>query len=170
MKMLDPWKARGLKVLDTANPRGLTMYPKTDTKRHTKAGNGRVLALSSAAWRKLRRYVLACEPLCRHCTARGLTVPATDVDHIANDPSLNDYHFDPVTRIGSGSLQPLCHECHSRKTAKDMGGNVKMGCDLDGRPLDPTHHWNAAAEKSPEADSQTPTCSTDAHGRTSQDG
>ena len=119
-------------------------YPKTDTKRHTKAGNGRTLRLDSAAWRKLRRSVLACEPLCRHCTARGLTVIATDVDHRDNDPSNNELV----------NLVPLCHSCHSRKTALDMGGNVKMGCDLDGRPLDPNHHWN---EKSPETFGHKPT-------------
>ena len=110
-----------------------------------KADNGRTLTLNGAKWRKLRASVLQCEPLCRNCIARGLTVVATDVDHIANDPSLNDYQFDPVTRIGSGSLQPLCHECHSRKTARDMGGNVRMGCGIDGTPLDAGHHWNQAA-------------------------
>lgn len=105
------------------------------TDRWTKAKNGRLLPLNSAAWRKLRASVLDCEPLCRHCTARGLTVPATDLDHRDNNPANNE----PV------NLQPMCHECHSRKTARDMGGSVRMGCDTNGTPLDQAHHWNKPA-------------------------
>lgn len=111
-------------------------YPPKPTLRWCKDTNGRTLPLTSAAWRKLRRSVLASEPLCRMCTARGLTVPATDVDHRDNDPSNNDLV----------NLQPLCHECHSRKTHRDGGHNVRMGCDTDGKPLDPYHHWNNATE------------------------
>ena len=94
----------------------------------------RTLRLNGSAWQKLRASVLAGEPLCRHCTARGLTVPATDVDHMngADDNRLE-------------SLQPLCHECHSRKTARDQGKSVAYGCDASGTPADPLHYWNRAA-------------------------
>ena len=90
----------------------------------------RTLPLNGAAWQRMRASVLAGEPLCRHCAARGLTVPATDVDHMngADDNRLE-------------SLQPLCHECHSRKTAADNGKRVYQGCDTDGMPLDPSHPW-----------------------------
>lgn len=123
------------------------------------ASNGRTLALNGKAWRVLRESVLAGEPCCRHCVARGLTVAATDVDHWDNDSTNNELV----------NLVPLCHECHSRKTAKDMGRNVAMGCGVDGVPLDPCHPWNKAAraalvrpagtvvEKSPAADSCEPT-------------
>ncbi len=104
------------------------------TARWAKAGNGRLLPLNSAAWHKLRRSVLDGEPLCRMCGAQGLTVPGQDVDHLDNNPANND----PL------NLQSLCHSCHSRKTARDMGGNVRMGCDKDGKPLDQGHHWNNA--------------------------
>lgn len=120
-----------LKMLNTANPRGLVMADTLKRRYTPKADNGRTLALDSAAWRKLRASVLAGEPLCRHCTARGLTVIATDVDHLHGAA---DNRFD--------SLQPLCHECHSRKTARDMGGNVRLGCDTSGMPLDVSHHWH----------------------------
>ncbi|WP_420885068.1 HNH endonuclease [Acinetobacter lwoffii] len=40
------------------------------------------------------------------------------------------------------NLVLLCHECHSLKTAQDMGKQVNWGCDVKGRPLDPNHHWN----------------------------
>lgn len=90
----------------------------------------RTIPLNSTAWRKLRASVLAGEPLCRDCNARGLLVEATDVDHISG-PSDNSPE----------NLQPLCHSCHSRKTARDHGKNVAMGCDEHGMPLDPSHPW-----------------------------
>jgi len=134
-------------------------YPPSPTQRVSKADNGRTLPLSNAAWRKLRACVLDSEPLCRHCTARGLTVIATDLDHRDNDPSNNDLV----------NLQPLCHECHSRKTQRDQGYNVRMGCGTDGLPLDQGHHWNkptravllrpagAVDERSPATEGHKPT-------------
>lgn len=85
----------------------------------------RTLALNKAAWQKLRASVLAREPLCRHCWTAGWLVRATDVDHISGDPSDNTL----------ANLQPLCHACHSRKTAADHGGQVAAGCDVNGYPL-----------------------------------
>ncbi|TFI44787.1 HNH endonuclease [Diaphorobacter sp. DS2] len=100
--------------------------------RWTKDANGRVLPLNSAAWRKLRKQVLAEEPLCRHCAAQGLTVPATEVDHMrgAADNSRD-------------ALQALCKPCHSIKTMAELYGRpARMGCDADGNPINPAHHWN----------------------------
>lgn len=102
----------------------------------------RTLSLNSTAWKRLRAEVLASEPLCRMCKARGLVVPATDVDHINNNTG--DYTDDNRRE----ALQSLCHECHSRKTAAEMGKSVTWGCDVNGVPLDPAHPWNRA-EKSP---------------------
>lgn len=96
----------------------------------------RVLKLNGAKWQKLRASVLREEPLCRHCFARGLIVPATDVDHM-NGADDNRRE----------SLQPLCHECHSRKTAADQGKRVACGHDASGHPADPAHHWNKAAQR-----------------------
>ncbi len=96
----------------------------------------RTLSLNSAAWKRLRAQVLAEEPLCRMCTARGLVVPATDVDHI--EDSRDDFTDDNSRE----NLQSLCHECHSLKTAASMGKGVTWGCDVNGRPLDPDHPWN----------------------------
>lgn len=129
--------------------------------RWTKDSNGRVLPLNSAAWRKLRKQVLAEEPLCRHCAAQGLTVPATEADHMrgAADNSRD-------------ALQALCKPCHSIKTMAELYGRpARQGCDVDGNPINPSHHWNGAAvrpsgglgdavsdQKSPAADSSEPTC------------
>jgi 5-methylcytosine-specific restriction protein A len=115
------------------------------TLKDKRESNGRTLALDSTAWRKLRASVLRGEPLCRHCQARGLIVPATEVDH-RNGPSDNSLE----------SLQPLCKPCHSKQTMRDMGHNVyqwdamQMGCRFD-----PSHPWNK--EKSPATDSHKPT-------------
>ena len=118
--MLEDLKTPWLQLSDIKRPRWV------------KANNGRLLPLNGAAWRKLRATVLEDEPLCRMCAAQGLSVVATDVDHIGNDPSDN-------RRV---ALQPLCHSHHSLKTASDMGHNVRMGCDMGGMPLDQGHHWN----------------------------
>lgn len=92
----------------------------------------RAVRLNSAHWLRLRALVLADEPLCRSCAARGLVVPALDVDHIDNDGDNNS----------RDNLQPLCRSCHSHKTATTDRGRVKYGFDVTGRPLDPDHHWN----------------------------
>ena len=97
----------------------------------------------------MRASVLNGEPLCRHCAARGIVTEATDVDHISGDPGDNS----------SENLQPLCHSCHSRKTASDHGKRVSMGCDVDGLPLDPAHPWAkvcALLQKSPGTDIARP--------------
>lgn len=102
----------------------------------------RKVPLNSTAWKRLRAEVLADEPLCRACASRGLVVPATDVDHIVNGEG--DYSDDN----SRANLQPLCHECHSLKTALDLGKSVTLGCDVSGLPVDPAHPWNS--ERSPE--------------------
>ena len=114
------------------------------TLKQRQIETGRTLALNSKAWGLLRARVLIAEPLCRMCAPACLR-PATDVDHIDNDPTNNNMD----------NLQPLCHECHSRKTQADMGKAVSYGCDSNGWPLDPASHW----QKSPATDSPEPPCS-----------
>lgn len=78
----------------------------------TKRGYGR-------NWQKLRRMVLARRPVCAdpfgiHKEQNSGGVLATDVDHIV-----------PKAMGGSDAmdnLQPLCHSCHSRKTALESSG------------------------------------------------
>lgn len=69
-------------------------------------------------WAKIRKLVLAECPLCQDCKDDGLVVAATDVDHIV-----------PLARGGThdrSNLRPLCHACHSSKTAKHDGGLGKQ--------------------------------------------
>ncbi|AFU46131.1 hnh endonuclease [Acidovorax sp. KKS102] len=163
MKMLDPWKARGLKMADELPRKPLTLAD-IKTKRYTTAKNGRLLPLNSDAWAKLRRMVLAEQPLCPECEARGLIEPATQVHHI-NDNAMDN---------SRSNLVGLCAPCHSRHTAHDMGKRVNHGCDVSGWPANPSSHWNKStveaatglagdvvgdSQKSPAADSSEPTCS-----------
>ncbi len=83
-----------------------------------------------ARWRALREAFLRKHPLCSHCKD---PTPATDVDHIV-----------PLARGGTNdwsNLQPLCHACHSRKTAtsdsrfasgRRVGGLSSLGPFLPG--------------------------------------
>lgn len=82
----------------------------------------RTLPLNGATWQRLRALVITEEPLCRHCSERGLIVCASDVDHVDGNPGNND----------RSNLQSLCHSCHSIKTASDHGKRVAAGCDANG--------------------------------------
>ena len=142
LKMLDPWKARGLKMLDDVRPP--LKLADIRTKRWTKKGNGRLLPLNSDAWARLRRSVLAEVPLCQYCPP-GVITPATEVDHKNNDPADNSRE----------NLVSTCKPCHSIKTMADMYGRpARMGCDAEGNPINPAHPWN---EKSRATDSPEPT-------------
>lgn len=143
MKMLDPWKARGLKMVDDLPRKPLTLAD-IKTKRWTKKGNGRLLPLNSDAWRKLRAQVLAEVPLCEYCPP-GVITPATEVDHANFDPSDNRRE----------NLKSTCKPCHSIRTMADLYGRpARMGCDEHGNPINPAHPWN---EKSRATDSPEPT-------------
>ena len=142
LKMLDPWKARGLKMVDDVRPP--LKLADIRTKRWTKKGNGRLLPLNSDAWRKLRRQVLAEVPLCEYCPP-GVITPATEVDHANFDPSDNRRE----------NLKSTCKPCHSIRTMADLYGRpARMGCDAEGNPINPAHPWN---EKSRATDSPEPT-------------
>lgn len=131
LKMLDPWKARGLKMADEL-PRKPLQMADIRTQRWTKKGNGRLLPLNSDAWRKLRRQVLAEVPLCEYCPP-GVITPATEVDHKNNNPADNSRE----------NLVSTCKPCHSIKTMADLYGRpARMGCDAEGNPINPEHHWN----------------------------
>lgn len=67
----------------------------------------------NARWRKLRRMVLARQPV---CATRGCHQPSKDVHHKIPKPEGDD-SFE--------NLQGLCHECHSRLTAKEKGFGAK---------------------------------------------
>ena len=81
---------------------------------------------TSWRWRRLRRAILAREPLCRTCLAGGDTREAEELDHIKPLAKRPDLAWAP------SNLQPLCRPCHSAKTAHESGGPQRMGATLEG--------------------------------------
>lgn len=65
-------------------------------------------------WRQLRQSYIAEHPLCQHCEKRGMTTPATEVDHIIEFGGIDD----PL-RLDPDNLQSLCRRCHAIKTHRD---------------------------------------------------
>ena len=83
-------------------------------------------------WRRLRRYQLAKEPLCRYCLREGRVTPALVADHIAP-------HRGNINEFWIGELQSLCKDCHDRLKAQQERRGWIDGVGLDGMPLDPNH-------------------------------
>lgn len=87
--------------------------------------------LRGRPWRRLRDSLLAREPLCRTCNARGRVRVATEVDHIT--PLAEGGTDDP------SNLAPICTPCHKAKTASESararGGRGKVAIGADGWPI-----------------------------------
>ena len=98
---------------------------------------------STARWQRLRLAHLDIEPTCRGCAAMGRLTRADTVDHVQ---AISD---GGAPFPGHDGLHSYCTPCHSRKTARGSeAGAVRTrkpmkGCDVNGRPLDPAHDWNA---------------------------
>ena len=124
--------------LQELKPRIQTLSDYKRTLKQKQQANGRTLALNGKAWRALRASVLSEQPLCPVCQRMGQIIAATEVDHIDNDASNNE----------RSNLVGLCKPHHSEKTAryehyKKTGKWLPVkGCDANGMPLDPNHHWN----------------------------
>ena len=67
----------------------------------------------SARWQAVRAQVLRDEPVCRECARRGLTEPATTVDHIVGVALAPERAYDRT------NLQPLCTSCNAWKSASE---------------------------------------------------
>jgi len=90
-------------------------------------------------WRKRRAHQLRVEPWCRSCEARGLTVVATQVDHITrHNGDWNLFWLSP--------LQSLCKDCHdsTKRHVEHLGFDPKAVGD-DGWPTDRRHPANTRA-------------------------
>jgi 5-methylcytosine-specific restriction enzyme A len=94
-------------------------------KRESAAGRG-----YDARWRKYRLGYLTKHPRCAMCNR-----PATVVDHIEPHRGDTRKFWDPRNH------QPLCKVCHDgAKKSQEYTGRLR-GCDENGTPLDPRHHW-----------------------------
>lgn len=72
---------------------------------------------NTKAWKTIRERVLIENPFCIECQKINVIKKATDVDHIKDHLGNHKLFF------SYSNLQSLCHECHSRKTAKTSGFN-----------------------------------------------
>lgn len=85
--------------------------PDPDTTRGTASQRG-----YGSRWQRFRLSYLADHPLCVKCLKLGLTVEATDVDHLDGEGPSGPRGYDET------NLQALCGPCHSRKTVRQDGG------------------------------------------------
>lgn len=93
----------------------------------------------------MRREQLARYPYCQCPHHKGLKIRADDarfggvavVDHVTP-------HRGDAKLFWSGKLQSMTKLCHDKfKQSEERGGaGFAVGCDLEGRPIDPAHHWN----------------------------
>ena len=87
-------------------------------------------------WQKYRERYLREHGLCVMHQQQGRTVLATVVDHIQPHKGDHKLFWDPKNH------QALCKMCHdSHKKRLEMSGRV-VGCDVDGIPIAPNHHWH----------------------------
>ena len=90
-------------------------------------------------WRRRRRAFLQTNSLCRMCQEIGRTTLATIVDHITPHKEDERLFFDEA------NWQSLCRRCHDNvKREFDRTGRLR-GCDVNGVPLDPNHHWRTGS-------------------------
>ena len=87
-------------------------------------------------WRKIRAQFLAEHPLCVMCEQEGRTSPAMELDHIQKHGGNPELFYD------ISNLQGLCCFHHRSIKAQMERTGVARGNGIDGKPLDPNHHWN----------------------------
>jgi len=88
-------------------------------------------------WRKARLRFLAEHPLCVMCERRGVISAAAIVDHII------PHKGDAALFWDENNWQGLCiTDANSVKQAQERSGHLR-GADVNGMPIDPSHHWHA---------------------------
>ena len=87
-------------------------------------------------WQKARAAYLSLHPLCVMCLEAGRTTAATVVDH------KTPHKGDDTLFWSESNWQSLCKQCHDSTKQSIEKGGIVQGCQSDGTPLDPGHHWN----------------------------
>jgi 5-methylcytosine-specific restriction protein A len=99
---------------------------RTDKRKTAERGYG-------ARWRRERAIYLRLHPLCVMCRPRA--VPARVVDHKV------PHRGDQKLFWNHENWQSLCFTHHnSHKQSFEKTGVIR-GCDENGVPIDPNHHW-----------------------------
>lgn len=94
----------------------------------------------SRRWKALREAQLRKQPLCECRLHAGRTVKAEVVDHKLAHRGDSKLFFD------AHNLQSLAKQCHDswKQALERSGTDAIQGCDEQGFPLDPKHHWHDA--------------------------
>ena len=71
----------------------------------------------SARWQALRKRVLFESPTCLECSKENRVSLATIVDHIVSHKGNEELFWQ------YSNLQPLCKQCHDRKTSREESWN-----------------------------------------------
>ena len=91
----------------------------------------------SSEWKHARRVArITANYTCARC---GAYLPGKGKLHV--------HHRKPVAKSMALALEPLnfqvlCPECHNIVEPRSSSPRIKSACDVDGRPLDPSHPWN----------------------------
>lgn len=110
--------------------------PTSTARRYDKNRPWRKL-YDTKRWKVLRLQQLARCPLCWMCESRGILTPASVADHVIPHKGDEELFF-------NGQLASLCPTHHdSSKQKAEKRGVQEIGCETDGVPIDPCHHWNA---------------------------
>tara|TARA_Y100001968_G_scaffold325643_1_gene367244 strand:+ start:13514 stop:13867 length:354 start_codon:yes stop_codon:yes gene_type:complete len=101
-------------------------------------------------WQQAREAFLRASPFCSMCSTDERPVPATVVDHKIPPRLKEAKATGSAQQVAAAwklfwsrsNWQSLCKHCHdSAKQRMEKSGRI-AGCSPDGRPLDPSHHWN----------------------------
>lgn len=106
----------------------------------------------TSAWQRARDGFLRANPLCADHQQRGQFVAAAVVDHKVAPRLKEAVDSGDAERIAAarllfwdrGNWQGLCKACHDSAKQRQEKSGRSPGCDADGRPLDPGHHWHAS--------------------------
>jgi len=86
-------------------------------------------------WRKARANYLTSNPLCERCLAEGDARLATEVNHRVRHHGNVELFWDEA------NWEPIC-AFHHRSVVARIERSGAQGCDNDGIPISPRHHWN----------------------------
>lgn len=86
-------------------------------------------------WQSIRTKQLTEHPLCERHLMRGSVVAASTVNHKV--PHKGDWQ-----KFISGPFESLCKACHDGPVQSEERRGYMLGCDSNGRPVDPDHPWN----------------------------
>jgi len=87
-------------------------------------------------WRRLAKWQLVHDPLCRLCADRGLIVPATVCDHVVP-------HGGDPNKFWNGARQSLCASCHDGLKQQIERQGYHCEIDITGYPTDLNYPFNA---------------------------